>query len=130
MKDKTKFIFILLGSLFLIFQLELSHASELHCSNFTGQKEQDCNYITNSGYTEDEEQELLNALWEQSYEYETNWNPTIPNSYNETIPIQKSDWLIDSDLILASKIFFFGVFNYIVFSITKTSFILKWLSAV
>lgn len=131
MKGKTIFAFILLGSLSLIFQFELSSALKLQCSNFTEQKETDCNYIIKSGYSYDEEQELLNVLWEQSYNYDGEvWNPTIPDSYSETIPIPQSTWLESGSLILASKIIFFGLFNYIIFSITKLNFILKWLTAV
>ena len=85
----------------------------------------------NSGYSDDEEQELLNALWEQSYSYEEiNWNSDIPNNYDKTIPIYQTNWLNDEDLILASRIFFFGLFNYIIFSISKSNFLLKWLTAV
>lgn len=112
-----------------IFLIGLASACpELHCSNFTdSDRREDCNYVIHNGLSDDEEQELLCILWENSYEFEP-WQPT------ETVVVVPDFGVIPSNIdnsrfILAGKIFLFCLFNYFVFSLSKSSFIRKWLNA-
>lgn len=115
-------------SLSLICQLAEAH--ELTCENFTQEKKVDCEYIMNAGLGSEDEQLALNALFEQSYNYDEVWTYNIPIQNSVELPKREINAFDIKNLVLASKIFFFGFINYIVFSITKSNIVLKWLSAV
>ncbi|OIO42601.1 hypothetical protein AUJ63_02320 [Candidatus Pacearchaeota archaeon CG1_02_35_32] len=101
----------------------------LECANFTGQKQEDCNYISSEGFNKDEEQQLFCALWEQEY----GWEGYHPPDYPPIDPDLSLDYneIDTSRFILASKIVLFLLFNYFLYCIiTKPSWSKKWLSAV
>lgn len=130
MKSFFVFMIFIIVSLALISQLSFTSALELTCQNFTGDKEEDCEYLTSQGFSYEDEQEALNILWEQSYEYEGYiWEPITEETTIEVINPQIKPFDLHN-LVLASKIFFFGFINYVVFSLTKSNLILKWLSVV
>lgn len=113
----------------LIFQLSSVNAKKLTCANFTGEKNEDCNYITSSDLCENDKDLALNELFEQSYEYYGEiYNPNT--EFQVVVPKSEIITFDNKSLVLASKIAFFGLFNYFVFSLTKSNFIIKWLNAV
>ncbi len=101
--------------------------SDLECANFTeSAKINDCRYITNGDLSESEEEQLICGLWDQTYYYEK-YNPP---EYEFNIDLALTYKEIDnSRFILAGKIFAFGFLNYFLFSLTKSTVIVKWLTA-
>jgi len=109
--------------------LNIVSGLELSCANFTGDKKTDCSYLTSQGFSYEDEQEALNILWEQGYDFDDTWEPSEPIEI--IVPtIERTSFFNTSEMILFSKIFFFGLMNYVVFSLTKSSVVLKWLNAV
>ena len=101
--------------------------SNLECGNFTeSDKINDCHYITNGELSQTEEQQLICGLWDQSYYFEKYQTST----YELNTELALSQKTIDnSSYILAGKILAFGFLNYFLFSLTKSSVIVKWLTA-
>ncbi len=98
---------------------------ELSCDNIIEEKLNDCKYILDSDFSEEEKRELLDFLNSQSYGYEYNWQSVeeIPQS---EIEIYEIDY---DTLRLAWNIIVLIFFNYFVFSVlTKSSFFAKWLN--
>ena len=98
---------------------------ELSCNNIPEEKLNDCKYISDSNFNEEEKRELLDILNTQSYNYENNWQSVeeIPQS---EIEIYEIDY---DTLRLAWNIIVLIFFNYFVFSLlTKSSFFAKWLN--
>ena len=122
-------IWVVVTLIRIVFALPLvagEHEIEkLSCNNILGEKLNDCKYILDSNFNEEEKRELLDVLNSQSYSYENNWQPVeeIPQS---EIEIHK----IDNDTLrLAWNIIVLIFFNYFVFSVlTKSSFFAKWLN--
>jgi hypothetical protein len=124
------FIFVVL-SITLISQVAKAEDLNLTCENFTGDKLTDCNYLMDSGLSYEDEQTSLNILYEQPYTYDgAVWSFNIPIQNNATLPKREINAFDLNNLILASKIFFFGLINYIAYSVTKSNMVLKWLTAV
>lgn len=120
---------IAVGSLALFLngaELALACPDDLVCGNFTdSDKIYDCEYITDQDFDDDEEQELLCILWEQEYGYDAWQSKEYDLDVDLSMDINEID---NSRFILASKILIFGLFNYFAFSLTKLSFLVKWLS--
>ncbi|MBI2449612.1 hypothetical protein HYV49_04925 [Candidatus Pacearchaeota archaeon] len=103
------------------------HELELNCDNVLKEKLDDCKYILNSDFNEEEKQDLIDILNSQSYSYEYNWEAVeeIPQSETKTQEIDNDTILFAWDV--AVLIFF----NYFVYSVlTKSSFFEKWLNVV
>lgn len=98
----------------------------LQCSNFTDStKKNDCRYVTSQGLDNRTQQDILCSLWTESYNFDS-WHP----SNNQISPPDFStqvNQIDNSRFILAGKIVVFLFFNYFIFSLTKLSFIRKWL---
>ncbi len=126
MKNGLKCVLFLAGA-FVAFILVSNSASAcpyLECANFTeSDKINDCHYITERGLPE--EQEVLCALWEQSYDFDS----YKPEEYELKIDFSTEDKKINNSRFrTAFKISLFGLFNYLVFSLTKSSRLIKWFS--
>lgn len=129
--NKALVLLLLAGSLALAYYAEpaLACPSPLYCSNFTQQdKVQDCNYLTHQGLSHEEEQEVLCILWDQSYEtsglYQFNSSST---NQSVSLPYHEID---NGSFVLAGKVIMLVFINYLTFSFGKSSFLLKWLTAV
>ena len=116
----------LAGSLALLFWAGLALACpSLKCGNFTGQKQDDCKFISSQGFNENEEQELFCALWEGEYGFESYQT----KSYLLVVDLSMNAEDIEtSRIVTAGKIFLFGLFNYLVFSATKLKALARWLA--
>lgn len=128
MKMKLFVIFIV-GTLLLFPIVAADHEEDkLSCDDFSKEKLKDCEYILDSDLDEDDKEELLEFLEEESYGYSTDEQPiTFIHEQSSKIKVKEIDY---STLILAWKTFIFGFINYVAFSfLTKSSFALKWLSA-
>ena len=126
----TRIFFLVEVSLALIFPagLALACPSKLKCSNFTqADKRTDCNFVMSQSLSSSEKQQVICGLWDESYEYETykpsNHPPIKANFTLEAEPISNTRFL------LAGKITVFLVFNYIIFSLTKSLYFKKCLPA-
>ena len=127
--ERISSLFLIAGSLALLISTAglASACPDLECRNFTEQKNRDCSYILSQGFSEGEEQELLCGLWEGSYDFDA----YQPQDYNLDIDLKmKAEDIETSRIITAGKLFFFGLFNYLIFSITKLKALAKWLTAV
>jgi hypothetical protein len=128
---KIRILLVLLaGSVALWYYtgLALACPSYLQCANFTASdKKADCNYLI-QGLNEVDKQDVLCILWDQSYE--TNGLYSFnQSSINSTISLPYHE-IENTDFILAGKIITLAFLNYIAFSFGKSSFLLKWLTAV
>jgi hypothetical protein len=125
----TAFFVLVAGSLALFCIAEpVLACPSLQCGNFTSDKKDDCKYVTSQALSEDDKQDLLCILWEQSYEYEA-WQPQLNDSIDTNLFLE-SKQIDNSSFILLGKIVVFFFANYVIFSITKSTFLLKWVTAV
>ena len=124
---KSIILFLIAGTLSLLYfaGLVLACPFPLRCSNFTNsQKIQDCRYITSQKeLNRSEKQEVLCSLWDQSYDY-SGYQPNY-DSVNVNLSLNAKQ-IDDSQFLLAGKIGVFFFMSYLLFSITKSSFILRW----
>lgn len=127
MKYIIGYVFLGVATLVIVLSTQTAVATSfLTCSNFTGTKHDDCKYITSQGFEKDEEQQLLGALWEQSYEFDLYSPPDYP-ALDVDLTLE-ADEIDTSDFILASKIIAFIALNYGLISFTKWSVVVRWLS--
>jgi hypothetical protein len=122
-------VFFLAASLVLILSGRvLACPSYLECGNFTQtDKIADCNFIVSHGFSHNEEQSALCVLWDEDYaypEYQPVYQQLQPNVALQSNPISNSSFL------LAGKIGVFLIFNYFLFSLTKSSFLKRWFNVV
>ena len=130
MKTLSRTLF-LAGSLALVLYagLGLACPSPLECANFTQtDKITDCNYALSQGLNYTEEQDVLCNLWDENYyqgDYQQQNYPALQPNLN-----LQANAVTDGRLVLAGKIILFLLFNYFLLSLTKSSVVKKWFSAV
>ena len=125
-------LFFLAGSLALTVLgsgLALACPSPLECANFTqSDKIADCNFVSSQGLSYDDQQSVLCVLWDEDYSYTVyqspNYAPLQPN-----LSLQASQ-ISNTRFLLAGKITVFLLFNYFIFSLTKSVYFKKCLLAV
>jgi len=120
----------LAGSLALVILdsgLALACPSSLECSNFTqSDKLADCYFVTSQSLSYNEQQDVLCGLWDEDYGYSV-YQPTLYPALQPSVSLQ-ADPISNSRFLLAGKITVFLLFNYFLFSLTKSVYFKKWLS--
>ena len=126
----TRIFFLVEVSLALIFPagLALACPSKLKCSNFTQMdKRNDCNFVMSQGLSQSEKQQVICGLWDEEYGYQI-YQPSKhpPIQFN---PVLEVNQVSNTRFLLAGKITAFLLFNYFLFSLTKSLYFKKCLPA-
>ena len=123
-------MFLIAISLALIFPagLALACPAKLKCSNFTQMdKRADCNFVNSQSLTQSEKQQVICGLWDEEYGYPT-YQPSINSSIQFNPGLEPSQ-INNTRFLLAGKITAFLLFNYFLFSLTKSLYFKKCLPA-
>ncbi len=125
-------LFFLAGSLALTVLgsgLALACPSPLECANFTqSDKIADCNYVNSQGLSYDDQQNVLCVLWDNDYSY-TVYQQPIYAPLQPNLSLQANQ-ISNTRFLLAGKITVFLIFNYFLFSLTKSVYLKKCLHVV
>ena len=123
-------LFLVAMSLALIFSAGrvLACPSPLECSNFTqSDKIADCNFVNSQALSYEDQQNVLCGLWDEDYGYNV-YQPTIYPPLQPAIALQANP-ISNTRFLLAGKITVFLLFNYFLFSLTKSAYFKKCLPA-
>ncbi|MEK6847117.1 MAG: hypothetical protein AABY16_03035 [Nanoarchaeota archaeon] len=121
----------LAGSLALVILgtgLALACPSPLECANFTqSDKIADCNFVNSQALSYEDQQNVLCGLWDEDYGYNV-YQSTLYLPLQPSIALQ-ADPISNTRFLLAGKITVFLLFNYFLFSLTKSAYFKKCLPA-
>lgn len=124
-------LFFLAGSLALTILgtgLALACPSPLECANFTqSDKIADCQFVTSQSLTYGEQQDVLCGLWDEDYSYSV-YQPSLYPPLQPNVSLQ-AELISNTRFLLAGKITVFLLFNYFLFSLTKSAYFKKCLPA-
>jgi hypothetical protein len=130
MKTKSLTLVFVAAGIVALALIDVAYACPdlLECGNFTDyDKIRDCNYIMGQGFSEGDEQYLLCTLWDTSYGFDGYHAPDYDLDFDTEIEYGEIN---TSRFVLAGKILIFGLFNYVLVSLTKYSAVVRWLTAV